>query len=445
MNPTTTKNLPKQTRAAPEEKHNGLIDTTRTRDQMRRYDIVIFGCTGNAGRATALKLIENADGQTKLALAGRNKSKVEALRKSVCAEINVPETRADIVIADASDKQSMLKMARDTHVLISCAGPYGRFGEASVTACIEGGANYVDITGEVTWVNQMINKHGQAAIDAGIVLLPFSGYDCVPAELAMIALAEEIGSRGASMESLELIFKSKGGGFPRGTLHTVLDQIEGKAPRRRKGQASFVPHGHKGRMKASLGLRQWLLPSWSSHSRRFTGPNFMSLVNAPVMYRAAAKNGIKPFSMRDSAAIGGGSALGLWGFIPTMVYILVLLLSGFLLLIPCFRWCLKRRLRSYSYGGNANALVTVKACASAVLNKRVVKHSMDLVIPGDPGIYATGLMASCVGLALFKATRPGLKCQLAAGFGSPAAALFPGGFLVDQLRKSGASMSLSSA
>ncbi|KAL3773980.1 hypothetical protein ACHAW5_000580 [Stephanodiscus triporus] len=54
----------------------------------------------------------------------------------------------------------MLDMARSTDVVVSCAGPYGRYGEASVKACVEGGAHYVDITGE----------YGAAAERAGVTL-----------------------------------------------------------------------------------------------------------------------------------------------------------------------------------------------------------------------------------------------------------------------------------
>ena len=70
-----------------------------------------------------------------------------------------------IVIADTTDHESMLDMARSTDVVVSCAGPYGRYGEASVKACVEGGAHYVDITGE----------YGAAAERAGVTLCSFSG------------------------------------------------------------------------------------------------------------------------------------------------------------------------------------------------------------------------------------------------------------------------------
>lgn len=59
------------------------------------------------------------------------------------------------------------------------------------------------------------------------------------------------------------------------------------------------------------------------------------------------------------------------------------------------------------------------------------------VCNGDPGIYATGLLAANVSLALLKATRAGSKFPPPYGFNSPAVALRGGNALVEQLKTAG--------
>lgn len=205
----------------------------------RPYDITIFGCTGNAGRAVAYHVLRSAiptsssstssssssSKSIRVGLAGRSRDKVEQTLVGICNELKVSRNDIDnvsIIVADASDASSMLEMAKSSHVVASCAGPYGRYGEAAVRACIDGKAHYLDITGEVPWVSRMINDHGSAAEEAGVALLPFSGYDCVPAELGMALTGEALklnlegDNSDKQMGQLNLAFRGKGGGFPRG-------------------------------------------------------------------------------------------------------------------------------------------------------------------------------------------------------------------------------------
>ena len=167
----------------------------------------------------------------RIGLAGRTKSKIEIILQGLQQELAIENDRnlldVTVVVADANDPASMAAMATASRVIISCAGPFGRYGEACVKACVEHGAHYLDITGEVDWVTDMINKYDDTAKTAGVTLLPFSGYDCVPSELAMIltnnALAslkdEQKSATAAStmvMGELNLAFSGEGSGFPRG-------------------------------------------------------------------------------------------------------------------------------------------------------------------------------------------------------------------------------------
>ena len=49
----------------------------------REFDIVLFGATGAAGRATARHLATAADPHVRIALAGRSLSRLEALARDL--------------------------------------------------------------------------------------------------------------------------------------------------------------------------------------------------------------------------------------------------------------------------------------------------------------------------------------------------------------------------
>mmetsp|Transcript_59041 Transcript_59041/g.71065 ORF Transcript_59041/g.71065 Transcript_59041/m.71065 type:complete len:220 (-) Transcript_59041:85-744(-) len=201
----------------------------------RPYDIIVFGCTGNAGRGVTINLLKLAhllekskeDRVLRIGLAGRSRDRVEQLLESVCRELEIVNpcsslgsSKVDIrtsdsggassgkgltvaiEIADSTDEISMLRMTQSTHVLIACAGPFGRYGEAVVKACVKTGTHYCDITGEVPWVNSMIRKYNAEAIQKGVTLCPFSGYDCLPAELGMYLVGKGLRDQGKDMSKL---------------------------------------------------------------------------------------------------------------------------------------------------------------------------------------------------------------------------------------------------
>jgi short subunit dehydrogenase-like uncharacterized protein len=59
-----------------------------------------------------------------------------------------------------------------------------------VRACVESGTNYVDVTGEIPWVEKMQGKYGEEAEKKGVSILNCSGYDSVPPDLATFLAAK---------------------------------------------------------------------------------------------------------------------------------------------------------------------------------------------------------------------------------------------------------------
>lgn len=356
-------------------------------------------------------------------------------------------SNVDIVIADASDPASMLSMAKSAEVVLACAGPYGRYGEGAILACINGGAHYVDITGESPWVSKMINKHSEASKRAGVSLVSFAGYDCIPAELALMLCTLDLGA--SNISKLDMVVTSSGGGFPKGTLYTIMDGIEGKGRfPREHGDKPFISREYKQVQKRALAAWQWLLPIWIPHAGQFTSMNFMAPVNMPVLCRVAdAMETSNSLRIRDRLSLAGkwgSSVLTLWGLFPYLMYQTVGLFVVILLMSPPFRWWLKRRLNTYNFGGNEHGRVHMRACGTSIDEKSSV--DVKIACNGDPGIYCTGRFAASVAWALVDVVDSNSSDKIRSGFNSPCVA-FQGALnvLLKRLKDGGVDIKISSS
>ena len=117
---------------------------------------------GSPGGLTAEYLAAHAPPSTRWALAGRNADKLERVRGRL-AKINPACAELELLQADATDAESLRKIAESTKVVITTVGPYIRYGEPLVAACAAAGTDYVDLTGEPEFVDRMwLRYHEQA-------------------------------------------------------------------------------------------------------------------------------------------------------------------------------------------------------------------------------------------------------------------------------------------
>ena len=198
----------------------------------RDFDLVIFGATGDAGRAMVALLAELAPPSLRWTIAGRSRSKLEAL---------APAGR-EVLVADCTDDAALKVLATRTRVLISAAGPFSMLGERVMLACIEAKTHYVDITGEVPWVAEMRRLHGARAVAAGVCIASFCGYDCVPCELGLYLGRQALGTPLSFAESVLVMPPGAEGGAPRGTLLTTLALMH-NVPSMLRGLLNYVGWG----------------------------------------------------------------------------------------------------------------------------------------------------------------------------------------------------------
>ncbi|MBX6769204.1 MAG: saccharopine dehydrogenase NADP-binding domain-containing protein, partial [Actinomadura rubrobrunea] len=147
-----------------------------------RYDIVLYGATGFTGGLTAEYLAEHAPADTRWALAGRDRGRLEAVRDRLAARV---PTAKDLPLlhADAADPASLRELAASARVVITTVGPYARYGEPLVAACAREGTDYVDLTGEPTFVDRMYVRYHEDAVNSGARIVHACGFDSIPHDL----------------------------------------------------------------------------------------------------------------------------------------------------------------------------------------------------------------------------------------------------------------------
>lgn len=228
------------------------------------------------------------------------------------------------------------------------------------------------------------------------------------------------------------------GGMPRGTLQTMLDGFEGKMPKREKGDPRFYPKEYKSVASNALSISSFLLPRYQMGM--FTGPNFMMGINVPVLCRAAPTLGFSSeVSISDRMVLTKPSLLNGYGLLPAAMYITTLVLGGMAMALPPVRgWFRARYLKGYSYDGNPAARVRLQTRGASADGKSSALARC--TYPGDPGIYATGLLATAVANSLLKAAAS--EHPPPAGFNSPVAAFSTcsDGLLVENLKSLGATI-----
>ncbi|TKD05037.1 saccharopine dehydrogenase family protein [Polyangium fumosum] len=190
----------------------------------REYDVVLFGATGFTGRLVAHYLAETSR-KTPLrwALAGRSKGKLEGVQREI-ASVLPPGSSLPLLEASSDDAASLARLARSARVVLTTVGPYAVHGEPLVEACIREGADYVDLTGEPSFVNRLIERHHEDARKAGVRIVNCCGFDSIPHDLGALYTVQKL-PKGEPI-TLEGFVRTTGS-FSGGTWQSLLNEMGG--------------------------------------------------------------------------------------------------------------------------------------------------------------------------------------------------------------------------
>lgn len=253
-----------------------------------RHDVVVWGATGFTGELVAAYLLARR-GAEGWALAGRSREKLEAVRRRL-AERDDAAMAVPILTADATDPDSLRRLAAQAKVICTTVGPYARHGSALVAAAVAEGTHTVDLTGEVQWMHRMIHEHHEAARARGVRIVHACGFDSVPSDLGNHVLQQEAVRRfGRWLPDVRLYVKRLRGGVSGGTIASMKLLLEEAAADRdvRRVVAnpySLLPEGapRGPRVSDTRGV------AWDAEEATWTGPFVMASTNAPVVRRSHA-------------------------------------------------------------------------------------------------------------------------------------------------------------
>jgi short subunit dehydrogenase-like uncharacterized protein len=261
----------------------------RVADSARTFDVVVYGASGFVGRLLAAYLAEHAPPGTRIALAGRSRDRCAAVRD----ELPGAAQEWAVLEADASDAASLADLAGQTQVLATTVGPYARYGMPVVEACARAGTHYADLTGEVLFVRDAIDRVDAVATTSGARIVHACGYDSIPSDLSVLLLAERARADGAGGLTDVRLVASLSGGFSGGTIDSARAQMEAlhQDPARRKVVGD--PFALSPDRAAEPGTRQPrdAGPPARLPDGRWTAPFVMAPFNTRIVRRSNALQG----------------------------------------------------------------------------------------------------------------------------------------------------------
>ena len=274
----------------------------------RDFDVVVFGATGITGRQVCRYLSGRApEAGARWAAAARDSAKCERVLGELDA--SAPET----IVADVNDPASLYAMAARTRVVLNLAGPYTLYGRPVIEACVSSGAHYMDLTGEIPFVRQMIDAYDARAAEAGVKVVQVAGFEALPPDLLVLLAIETARERhGEGLAEADLQVSMSGPpGLPRpsdvisgGTLQSLAAAAGGE-------DASAVTDSGALITDAALAERVRRASPIKVAPRRANGAVIAPMapaafINPAVIQRTAALSGVEePFRYREGLALEG--------------------------------------------------------------------------------------------------------------------------------------------
>jgi hypothetical protein len=173
-------------------------------------NVAIYGATGWTGRLVAAALSAR---RIDVVLIGRRADALARLAQHIPGATWIA----------ASDGPSLARALEDTQVVVNCAGPSEDGGIAVVDAAIAACTDYLDVSGEETFVRRVYGSRDAGAHDAGVVIAPaFAGKGALGDWGASLLVAELGTAFAGSATDISIAYAHTSLGFLRPSRGSAL-------------------------------------------------------------------------------------------------------------------------------------------------------------------------------------------------------------------------------
>jgi short subunit dehydrogenase-like uncharacterized protein len=261
----------------------------------REFEVVVWGATGFTGKLVAEYLLarygaDAADGGLRWALAGRNAEKLETVRQDIARTCGKSTSALPLIVGDGDDEAFLATLATRANVVCTTVGPYAKYGSKLVSACVAAGTDYCDLTGEVHWMQRMIEAHQDAAKASGARIVFTCGFDCIPSDLGVYFMQREMRNRhGVPCRSIQYRVKGFSGGASGGTIASMIAMLEEATEDPSVMRAMREPYSlNPKEMQSGPDAAEGVTPTWDEHFEQWTAPFVMGVVDTKVVRRSNA-------------------------------------------------------------------------------------------------------------------------------------------------------------
>jgi short subunit dehydrogenase-like uncharacterized protein len=189
----------------------------------RELDVVLFGATSFVGRLCAEYLSRAAPPEARIGLAARSLARLSDLQASLGGRT----ATWPLLVADATDRHSLSKLAQTARVVATTVGPYRRYGLGVLEACARTGTHYADLTGEVLFMRDAIDQFDALAKESGARVVHSCGFDSIPSDLGVLLLHEAVKRDGTGqLQDTTLVVRAMKGGPSGGTIASLQGTVD---------------------------------------------------------------------------------------------------------------------------------------------------------------------------------------------------------------------------
>jgi len=398
----------------------------------RDFDVVLFGATSFVGRLTAEYLADAAPEGVRIALAGRSQERLRDVQSSLGGRAS----EWQLLVADTTEPSSVAEIAGAARALATTVGPYRRYGLPVVEACATAGTHYADLTGEVLFMRDAIDRFDAVAAKSGARIVHSCGFDSIPSDLGVLLLHEAATADGAGqLEDTTLVVQAMRGGLSGGTVASMKGTVDDRGHDPELARLLDDPYGLSPARAAEPQLgpeRDLRGVQRDDELGMWVGPFVMGSINTRVVRRSSALQdwAYGPrFRYREVMGFGSGALAPLKaGAMAGGVGALAVGLA-----FGPARTVLDRVLPSPGQGPGASSRergffrIEIHARTSSG-----VRYVCRVAAQGDPGYKATSVMLGESALCLALDTD---RLPPRAGVLTPATAM--GDVLVERLRAAG--------